>query len=583
MADLVPESVRRKVIKAAPDSLWRVMGPVVHGTTAPQQRLRRLRSRRVLSRVPKRIRGEAIPIAHGAHNWLAHPVQAFLSTDVLAAHLDLVADALEADGIHYVVIDAATNRRRLVAVSERDADRARAALTKHLTDQGVYYARVAGGRARRRGIIGHQTIPANWDELRIFRALATPGGVLLGGDELGCDLQFWRETDHDESPGPAGESMPAGTWVAPAPNRWFDMIQPDQRTTTDRAVDGTPRPMLASLTAPHAESVTFPIDVVYTWVDGDDPDWRRRKAEALKQASGLGRINPLAQNPSRYTSRDELRYSMRSLDMYAGWVGHVYLVTDDQVPTWLDTTHPKLTVVSHPELFGPRGRLPTFNSHAIESQLHHIEGLAEHFLYLNDDVFFGRPVVPEQFVLSNGLSLFFLSAAKLSLGDPSPQDWPVMAAGKRNRALIDVRFGHQITNKLQHVSHSLRRSVLRDIEETFRAEHRDTAMAQFRSDRDIAIPSSLAHYYGYFTGRAVPGTIRYLYADIAMTDTPDRLASLLRRRNFDVFCLNDMDSSTVDPLHQSTMLRDFLESYFPLPSSFERRDDVDGLPAAGPG
>jgi hypothetical protein len=437
-----------------------------------------------------------------------------------------------------------------------------------LASEGVHFQALGRGRRRRSGLFGHDEIPSDAATLRIFRVLATADHLLLSAQELGCDLQFWSET-HEASVGPAGEPMPAGTLVAPTNNPWFEVIQPDQRQTIEREIDGIARPTFACVSQPHFQSVTFPIDVVYTWVDGDDPEWLRRKATALGRHSRMGEVKPLAANHSRFSSRDELRYSMRSLDMYAAWVRHVYLVTDDQVPDWLDTSQPNLTVVSHRELFGERGRLPTFNSHAIESQLHHIPGLAENFLYLNDDVFFGRPVTPDRFVLSNGTSLFHLSRAKLDPGPANPADWPVMAAGKLNRTLIADRFQHQVTNKLKHVPHSLRRSVLIEIEGQFAAEYAATAQAQFRREGDIAIPSSLAHYYGYFTGRSVPGTIRYFYADIAKPDTPDRLASLLRRRDADVFCLNDTDSSLVDHANQAAMLEEFLSAYFPLPSSFE--------------
>jgi hypothetical protein len=67
----------------------------------------------------------------------------------------------------------------------------------------------------------------------------------------------------------------------------------------------------------------------------------------------------------------------------------------------------------------------------------------------------------------------------------------------------------------------------------------------------------------------VPGSIAYFYADIARPDTPARLERLLRKRNFDVFCLNDHDSTGVDPGTQARMINTFLQQYFPLPSSFE--------------
>ena len=85
------------------------------------------------------------------------------------------------------------------------------------------------------------------------------------------------------------------------------------------------------------------------------------------------------------------------------------------------------------------------------------------------------------------------------------------------------------------------------------------------------IPSSLAHYYGYLTGRSIPGRLRYFYADIARHDTPDRLAELLAARDYDVFCLNDHDSSRLSPEEQARIVNRFLEAYFPLPSSFEKQ------------
>ena len=66
--------------------------------------------------------------------------------------------------------------------------------------------------------------------------------------------------------------------------------------------------------------------------------------------------------------------------------------------------HPKVTIVRSEEFFADTSVLPTHNSHAVEAQLHRIEGLAEHFLYSNDDMFFGRPVAPELFFSPAGIS-----------------------------------------------------------------------------------------------------------------------------------------------------------------------------------
>ena len=319
----------------------------------------------------------------------------------------------------------------------------------------------------------------------------------------------------------------------------------------------------------HLFTVTAPIDVVYTWVDGSDQVWmsaRRRRSWTPAREP----LHSTAANESRFQSRDELRYSLRSLDMYADWVRHIYLVTDDQVPPWLDLTNPRLTVLSHRELFGDRGRLPTFNSHAIETQLHHIEGLSEHYLYLNDDVFFGRPVAPELFVHSNGLSKFFMSHAKIDLGFPDENDMPVMSAAKNNRDLLGKMFDRTVSNKFKHVPHSLRRSVVAEMEEQFPSQFEQTSASQFRHPDDVSVSAALHHYYAYATGRAVPGLDPLLLRRHRRADTPYRLKVLLDKRNYDCFCLNDHDSSNVDPALQSEMIGRFLQSYFPVPSIFEK-------------
>lgn len=88
------------------------------------------------------------------------------------------------------------------------------------------------------------------------------------------------------------------------------------------------------------------------------------------------------------------RYSLRSLETNAPWIRHIYIVTNGQVPSWLDTSNPRVSIIPHDVIFANHSVLPTFSSLAIEFNLHRIPGLSETFLYFNDDVFLGRPVTP---------------------------------------------------------------------------------------------------------------------------------------------------------------------------------------------
>jgi UDP-N-acetylglucosamine-lysosomal-enzyme len=53
-----------------------------------------------------------------------------------------------------------------------------------------------------------------------------------------------------------------------------------------------------------------------------------------------------------------------------------------QVPHWLDTSHPKLVLVSHSDIFEDHSHLPTFSSPAIEANLHRIPGLSSQVLHV---------------------------------------------------------------------------------------------------------------------------------------------------------------------------------------------------------
>ena len=133
-----------------------------------------------------------------------------------------------------------------------------------------------------------------------------------------------------------------------------------------------------------------PIDFVIIWVDGADPEWRKEKAKYD------GSTVTTANSEVRYRDWDNLQYWFRAVEKYAPWVNRIHFVTWGHLPPWLDTTNPKLNIVNHKDYI-PEEYLPTFSSHTIELNLHRIEGLAEQFVYFNDDTFLNKPVSPEDF------------------------------------------------------------------------------------------------------------------------------------------------------------------------------------------
>jgi hypothetical protein len=127
------------------------------------------------------------------------------------------------------------------------------------------------------------------------------------------------------------------------------------------------------------------VDAVWTWVNGSDPVWQRIKQQYDPPPRTLFGRRVSKSIGNKYREHDELRFSLRSIWMNAPWIRNLIIVTDGQVPYWLDCTHPRVRVVDHRELFDdPTTQLPTYNSLAIESVLHRIPGLSEFFLYLNN-------------------------------------------------------------------------------------------------------------------------------------------------------------------------------------------------------
>ena len=136
------------------------------------------------------------------------------------------------------------------------------------------------------------------------------------------------------------------------------------------------------------------IDVVIPWVDGNDPAWQAQK----KQYDGIKSDD---KSEARYRDWDNLQYLFRGIEKFWPWVNKVFLITCGQKPKWLNVQCEKLRLVAHADYMLPE-YLPTFNSGAIEINLHKIEDLNEHFIYLNDDFFPIRPLQPMDFFV-NGL------------------------------------------------------------------------------------------------------------------------------------------------------------------------------------
>lgn len=139
------------------------------------------------------------------------------------------------------------------------------------------------------------------------------------------------------------------------------------------------------------------IDFVITWVDMNDPKWKQDFAKAK------GEIDNSRNQFSEARFRDYgfLKYWFRGVEKFAPWVRRIHFVTCGQKPEWLDTSNPKLHLVNHMDYI-PEQFLPTFNSSIIELYFHRIPGIADRFVYFNDDFYLTGPTPSTRFFNENG-------------------------------------------------------------------------------------------------------------------------------------------------------------------------------------
>ncbi|WP_421844101.1 stealth family protein [Mycobacterium sp.] len=388
--------------------------------------------------------------------------------------------------------------------------------------------------------------------LRLYRRRIAPGGFRYG-PEFGVELQFWV-FEEAVIRCPVENSLTRKTLL-------LDEVTPETVN-----LYGYKWQTFDGMFTPHSSDVTFDIDLVFSWVDGSDPEFRARRAARMAQhVVGEG-----DDAEARIRQINELKYALRSVNMFAPWIRRIFIATDSAPPQWL-AEHPKITIVPAEQHFSNKAALPTYNSHAVESQLHHIPGLSEHFLYSNDDMFFGRPLDASMFFSPGGVTRFIEAKTRIGLGTNDPTRSGFENAARVNRQLLFDRFGQVITRHLEHAAVPLRKSVLIEMEQEFPEEFARTQASAFRSGTDISVTNSLYHYYALMTGRAVQQEkAKVLYVDTTSHAGLRLLPELRRQRGYDFFCLNDGSFPEVSAQQRSDQVTSFLERYFPIPAPWEK-------------
>ena len=309
------------------------------------------------------------------------------------------------------------------------------------------------------------------------------------------------------------------------------------------------------------------IDLVYLWVDGNDPKWQAKRNAFLERKVE----NSLSSFNGRYVNNDELKYSLRSVERYAPWIRKIFIVTDDQTPEWLDIENPKIKIIDHKEIL-PAESLPCFNSNVLEHFLYKISNLSEYFILSNDDTFFNKIVSPTTFFGKDGYPIIRLTRKPFRRfrwflrEQIFKKPHKLYSKALFNAAeLVKQKFGF-FYNGLPHhnIDSYLKSDCIRVAEQIFKNEIDHTKMNHIRNANDVQ-----RIVYSYVALAEKRGHLRYVSNDesLHIHIQKDRHFEKLKKFNPTFFCMNDTEYADDN---DRMKLKVWLSTRFTEKSEFEK-------------
>jgi len=327
------------------------------------------------------------------------------------------------------------------------------------------------------------------------------------------------------------------------------------------------------------------IDFVVQWVDDNDPIWQKDFHTYLPQSQCTDDTRHI-----RYRNWDNLRYWFRGVEKFCPWVNKIHFITCGQIPEWLNLQAPKLHWVKHSDYI-PAENLPTFNSNAIQMNLHHIEGLSKHFVCFDDDFFLIDKVQPERFfrqglpcdmaainalvpvtnfahILANDLCVINSSFKKHEVLRKNFRKWfSLQARGKLLRTFLLLPWRHFPALYDHHFPQGYIKSTFEEVWE----HHEDillrTTASRFRSISDASI--WLFRYWQLVKGDFVPLNVQKDSVCFAIQDdTLDKIVKTIECQKKKIVCLNDGEVSSFETAKER--INAAFQKILPEKSSFEK-------------
>lgn len=291
------------------------------------------------------------------------------------------------------------------------------------------------------------------------------------------------------------------------------------------------------------------MDAVITYVDGCDPLWQKDYAEYVG-----GSI--LAK---RFRDWGTLKFVFRGIQMHMPYIEKVHLVVarESQVPEWVDREN--VHVVFHSD-FIPAEYLPTFNCNTLEMYLHRIPGLAEQYIYFNDDLFPLRDIAPDTF-FRDGKVVVHHTRHILALNLFKKL---IRKSDSLAKKLAGVA-GSPVFVRPQHTCSAMLRS---NCEEVFSKGRKEILDSLSRTRNEHNFNQYLFSDYLYYLGKTIDSRISNRHFSLAVADS-SKICSFIASPQADIACINDVEMSDVKFESLRKDITEAFEKAFPEKSKYE--------------
>jgi hypothetical protein len=292
------------------------------------------------------------------------------------------------------------------------------------------------------------------------------------------------------------------------------------------------------------------MDIVITYVDGNDPVWKQDYEKYTNV--------PVMQK--RFRDWGTLKYLLRGIETYMPFIRNVYLVVShpSQVPQWAETS--QLNIVLHKDII-PNEYLPTFNCNPIEMHLHRIPGLDEEYLYFNDDLYPLSPCRSEDF-FRDGRGVLKFSSHFIVSG-------MYKHICKNSDSLARKVLGMKRSWRFIRPQHTCTAMLKSQCEELYSKCEAEILASLTRTRTADNLNQYLFLDYQYYKGLMIDEKISNKHFSVALA-SPEKLYDYILNPSCNLMCVNDVNlsESRYEALRES-MIRAF-ETKFPSKSRFEK-------------